>query len=129
MYVSPWFVPKKVDWTFKYSQFSKIFDRNRWVKSSSSYPFPTPSGIGTTCFSSCCDKHSAIIFTTGRLSDINRLPDVSVENRYTKLNKLFKILDLFNLFWRLCTYSSVGIKVCRCRINSKFLNWVVEYTA
>jgi hypothetical protein len=28
------------------------------------------SGIGTTCFSSCCDKDSAIIFTTGRLPDV-----------------------------------------------------------
>jgi beta-glucosidase/6-phospho-beta-glucosidase/beta-galactosidase len=26
-------------------------------------------GVGTTCFSSCCDKDSAIIFTTGRLPD------------------------------------------------------------
>jgi hypothetical protein len=25
------------------------------------------SGVGTICFSSCCDKDSAIIFTTGRL--------------------------------------------------------------
>jgi hypothetical protein len=36
--------------------------------------FPTPislSGVGTTCFSSCCDKDSAIIFTTGRLPDFN----------------------------------------------------------
>jgi hypothetical protein len=30
-----------------------------------------PSGVGTTCFSSCCDKDSAIIFTTGRLPDVN----------------------------------------------------------
>jgi hypothetical protein len=29
------------------------------------------SGVGTTCFSSCCDKDSAIIFTTGRLPDVN----------------------------------------------------------
>jgi hypothetical protein len=29
------------------------------------------SGVGITCFSSCCDKDSAIIFTTGRLPDIN----------------------------------------------------------
>jgi hypothetical protein len=26
------------------------------------------SGVGATCFSSCCDKDSAIIFTTGRLT-------------------------------------------------------------
>jgi hypothetical protein len=26
---------------------------------------------GTTCFSSCCDKDFAIIFTTGRLPDVN----------------------------------------------------------
>jgi hypothetical protein len=37
----------------------------------SSYPFPTLSGVGTTCFSSCYDKDSAIIFTTGRLSNVN----------------------------------------------------------
>jgi hypothetical protein len=30
---------------------------------SSSYPFPTLSGVGTTYISSCCDKDSAIIFT------------------------------------------------------------------
>jgi hypothetical protein len=29
------------------------------------------SGVGTTCFSSCCDKDSAFIFTTGRLPDVN----------------------------------------------------------
>jgi hypothetical protein len=29
------------------------------------------SGVGTTCCSSCCDKDSAIIFTTGRLPDVN----------------------------------------------------------
>jgi hypothetical protein len=29
------------------------------------------SGVGTTCFSSCCDKDSAIIFTTSRLPDVN----------------------------------------------------------
>jgi hypothetical protein len=35
---------------------------------SSSFPHPFPlSGVGTTCFSSCCDKDSAIIFTAGRL--------------------------------------------------------------
>jgi hypothetical protein len=28
-------------------------------------------GVGTTCFSSCCDKGSAIILATGRLPDIN----------------------------------------------------------
>jgi hypothetical protein len=35
--------------------------------------FPTLiplSEVGTTCFSSCCDKVSAIIFTTGRLEDV-----------------------------------------------------------
>jgi hypothetical protein len=36
-----------------------------------SYPFTTQSGVDTTCFSSCCDKHSAIIYTTGRLPDVN----------------------------------------------------------
>jgi hypothetical protein len=29
------------------------------------------SGVGATCFSSCCDKDWAIIFTTGRLPEIN----------------------------------------------------------
>jgi hypothetical protein len=29
------------------------------------------SGVGTTCPSSCCDKDSAFIFTTGRLPDVN----------------------------------------------------------
>jgi hypothetical protein len=29
------------------------------------------SGVGTTCFSSCYDKKSAIIFTTSRLPDVN----------------------------------------------------------
>jgi hypothetical protein len=36
--------------------------------------FPTLiplSGVDTTCFSSCCDKDSAIIFTTGHLLDVN----------------------------------------------------------
>jgi hypothetical protein len=36
--------------------------------------FPTLiplSGVGTTCFSSCCDKDSAIIFTTSLLPDVN----------------------------------------------------------
>jgi hypothetical protein len=28
-------------------------------------------GVGTTCFSSRCDKDSAIIFTTGCLPDVN----------------------------------------------------------
>jgi hypothetical protein len=27
------------------------------------------SGVGTTCFSSCCDKDSEIVFSTGRLPD------------------------------------------------------------
>jgi hypothetical protein len=31
------------------------------------------STVGTTCFSSCCDKDSAFIFTTGRLPDVNPL--------------------------------------------------------
>jgi hypothetical protein len=31
------------------------------------------SGVGTTCFLSCCDKDSSIIFTTGCLPDINLL--------------------------------------------------------
>jgi hypothetical protein len=29
------------------------------------------SGVGTTRFSSCCDKDSEIIFTIGRLPDVN----------------------------------------------------------
>jgi hypothetical protein len=29
------------------------------------------SGVGTTCFSSCCDKDLAIILTTSRLPDVN----------------------------------------------------------
>jgi hypothetical protein len=29
------------------------------------------SGVGTTCFSSCCDKDSETIFTTDRLPDVN----------------------------------------------------------
>jgi hypothetical protein len=29
------------------------------------------SGVGTTCFSSCCDKDLVFIFTTGRLPDVN----------------------------------------------------------
>jgi hypothetical protein len=36
--------------------------------------FPTLiplSEVGTTCFLSCCDKGSAIIFTTGHLPDVN----------------------------------------------------------
>jgi hypothetical protein len=28
-------------------------------------------GVGTACFSSCCDKDLAIIVTTGRLPDVN----------------------------------------------------------
>jgi hypothetical protein len=40
-------------------------------KKSSSYPFPTLSGVGTTYFSSCSDKDSEIIFTTGRLPVVN----------------------------------------------------------
>jgi hypothetical protein len=31
---------------------------------------PTLNGVDTKCFSSCCDKDSAIIFTTGRLPDV-----------------------------------------------------------
>jgi hypothetical protein len=42
-----------------------------WI--SKSYFFLPLSGVGTTCFSSCCDKDSAIVFTTGR----GRLPDVN----------------------------------------------------
>jgi hypothetical protein len=44
------------------------------LKSSILFLLPTLvplSGVGTTCFSSCCDKDSAIIFTTGRLPDVN----------------------------------------------------------
>jgi hypothetical protein len=29
------------------------------------------SGVGTTCFSSCCDKDLAKVFATGRLPDVN----------------------------------------------------------
>jgi hypothetical protein len=32
------------------------------MSSSSSYSYTTLSGIGTKCFSSCCDKDSATIF-------------------------------------------------------------------
>jgi hypothetical protein len=39
-------------------------------KSSSSYPYPTKWGR-YNMFSSCCDEDSAIIFTTGRLPDVN----------------------------------------------------------
>jgi hypothetical protein len=31
------------------------------------------SGVDTTCFSSCRDKDSSIIFTTGRLPNVNPL--------------------------------------------------------
>jgi hypothetical protein len=41
------------------------------VRSASSYSFPILSRVGMTCFSSCCDKDSVIIFTTGRLPDVN----------------------------------------------------------
>jgi ABC-type dipeptide/oligopeptide/nickel transport system permease component len=34
-------------------------------------PIPTVSGVGTTSFSSCCDKYWALILTTGRLPDVN----------------------------------------------------------
>jgi hypothetical protein len=44
------------------------------------------SGVGTTCFSSCCDKDSAIIFTTGRLPDVNSL-------------KLALVLTIANAAW------------------------------
>jgi hypothetical protein len=42
-----------------------------YSSSYSFYPYSTLSGVGTTCFPSCCDKDSAIIFTTGRLADVN----------------------------------------------------------
>jgi hypothetical protein len=38
--------------------------------SSSSYPYPTKWGR-YIMVSSCCDKDSAFIFTTGRLPDVN----------------------------------------------------------
>jgi hypothetical protein len=41
-------------------------------ESSSFYPDPTKWGR-YNMFSSCCDKDSAIIFTTGRLPDVNPL--------------------------------------------------------
>jgi hypothetical protein len=41
------------------------------TKSSSFYPYPTKWGR-CNMFSSCCDKDSAIVFTTGRLPDVNR---------------------------------------------------------
>jgi hypothetical protein len=44
-----------------------------FIKKNLSFPYPYLSGVGTTCFSSYCDKDSAIIFTTGRLLDINIL--------------------------------------------------------
>jgi hypothetical protein len=34
---------------------------------------PLLSGVDATCFSSCCDKDSAIIFGTGRLPYVNSL--------------------------------------------------------
>jgi hypothetical protein len=40
------------------------------VNLSFSYPYPTKWGW-YHMFSSCCDKDSAIIFTTGRLPDVN----------------------------------------------------------
>jgi hypothetical protein len=39
------------------------------AKSSPSYPYPT-KWVGTTCFSSRCDKYSAIILA-GRQPDVN----------------------------------------------------------
>jgi hypothetical protein len=48
----------------------KIRSINSQIHSSSSYPYPL-SGVGTKCFSSCCDKDSAIIFTPGHLPDVN----------------------------------------------------------
>jgi hypothetical protein len=43
-------------------------------------PTPIPLiGVGTTCFSSCCEKDSANIFTMGRLppTPVSRRVDVS----------------------------------------------------
>jgi hypothetical protein len=42
-----------------------------YISSSSFFLFPTLNGVGTACFSPCCDKDSAIIFTPGPLPDFN----------------------------------------------------------
>jgi hypothetical protein len=40
------------------------------LATTTSYPYPTKWGRHNM-FSSCCDKDSAIIFTIGRLPDVN----------------------------------------------------------
>jgi hypothetical protein len=62
--------------------------------------FPTLiplSGVGATCFSSCCDKDSAINFTTGRLPDVN--PPWEYYRR-----------------WNIRHLSEYGLGVCRRKI-------------
>jgi hypothetical protein len=54
--------------------------------SSSLYPFPTLSGVCSTCFSSSCDEDSAIIFTNGHLSDVNFL-ETGVGANYCKCSR------------------------------------------
>jgi hypothetical protein len=54
-----------------FSFFFHTFNTNLTAKNVLSPTLIPLSGVGTTCFSSCCDKDSAIIFTTDGLPDVN----------------------------------------------------------
>jgi hypothetical protein len=86
-------------------------------------PFPILSGVGTTCFSSCCDKDSAIIFTTGRL------PDVSPpwECRWNVINfqkwcSLFSILNgsFSRIWWHANKWLSISFSHWQCPSDGDF---------
>jgi hypothetical protein len=55
---------------FANERFAKNFCFHIIISFPSSYPYPTKWGQ-YNMFSSCCDHVSAIIFTTGRLPDVN----------------------------------------------------------
>jgi hypothetical protein len=49
-----------------------LFGWSKTLGPKHSFLFPIPlKGVGTTCFSSCCDKDSAFLFTASRLPEVN----------------------------------------------------------
>jgi hypothetical protein len=62
------------------------------------------SGVGKTCFSSCCDKDSAIIFTTGRLPDYNPSWEWNGIMYVCKTNRIFSFTDSSNTYIPITLY-------------------------
>jgi hypothetical protein len=83
-------------------------------------PFPTISGVGTT-FSSCCDKDSPIIFTTGRLPDVKTSLGIGNLLENAKIN----IKDIFWGRWKTNTIWQLTVSMA---FKGKWVQWSLWQT-